>query len=248
MKLKAHYLIFIMVYLKGSYLNHASYINMWVVWNVGQGQWVTHIMPNQCTHIDFGGEFNSFKPIQKKILHHCQNKENQLILTHWDYDHYLNIFSLARYFSKLCWMIKPIKHKINKTIKKVSQLNILYCQNQSKPDDQFLIPILGKNSNNNSIIYRHKNILISGDSPTRSEQIWAKQIALAQVRTFIIGHHGSKTSNSQFLLSELTHLKQAIASARKAKYGHPHKLVTDRFKAFKVPLLTTEDWGNIWLE
>lgn len=68
---------------------------------------------------------------------------------------------------------------------------------------------------------------------------------LKSVRVLALGHHGSRTSTSKDLLKELPNLKLAIASARKRRYGHPHRETVEALGKFKVPILSTEDWGNI---
>ena len=52
----------------------------------------------------------------------------------------------------------------------------------------------------------------------------------------------------QALLRKAASLRMAIASAREARYGHPHTLVKRKVRQRRVPLLRTEDWGTIHLE
>jgi competence protein ComEC len=40
-------------------------------------------------------------------------------------------------------------------------------------------------------------------------------------------------------------LRVAVASARERRYGHPHQETELILRKFRVPLLRTEDWGNI---
>ena len=35
-----------------------------IIWNVGQGQWVTAVEFDRCLHFDFGGEFFQLKEIK----------------------------------------------------------------------------------------------------------------------------------------------------------------------------------------
>ena len=83
-----------------------------------------------------------------------------------------------------------------------------------------------------------------GDSPTKMEKKWANQIN-ERVEVLILGHHGAKNSTSEFLLNKLTDLKVAISSAREKRYGHPTMEVKNRLRKNQIPLLKTEDWGNL---
>jgi competence protein ComEC len=92
-----------------------------------------------------------------------------------------------------------------------------------------------------------KQILIPGDSPASQEIKW--DIALpSTLRILILGHHGSRTSTSDHLLSRLPNVRLAIASARIRKYGHPHAETIARTRHHGVALIKTESWGNIWIE
>src|SRR5690606_20733785 len=69
-----------------------------IVWNVGQGQWVTLTQPQHCLHFDFGGEWN---PI-RRVLRHCQGKMNFLYLSHFDWDHRSFMTSILENFRHVC--------------------------------------------------------------------------------------------------------------------------------------------------
>ena len=62
---------------------HQGVLPFWIVWNVGQGQWVSYIDIDKCYHFDAGGEFFDKRKFQK----HCKNKYNAFSFSHWDWDH-----------------------------------------------------------------------------------------------------------------------------------------------------------------
>jgi competence protein ComEC len=103
-------------------------------------------------------------------------------------------------------------------------------------------------SNAQTHVILFSDILIPGDSPQAQENIWRHQPWISQTRILLLGHHGSQTSTSQELLRALPRLKLGISSARWARYHHPHSAVELRLRKANVPLIRTEDWGNIWLE
>jgi len=88
-------------------------------------------------------------------------------------------------------------------------------------------------------------ILAPGDSTHKEELLWAKTARSFPIQLLILGHHGSKTSTSSTLLRNLPFAEQAIASCRKARYGHPHAEVLARLRQAGIAAISTEDWGSI---
>lgn len=226
---------------------HTPYaVNLWVVWNVGQGQWVTHIRSDECFHYDVGGEFNSFSPLRKSLLSWCGGKMNLINISHWDYDHILNIPQMSRNLPGLCFLNVPKYGSFKKTSQKILNLNIPICQGSSHYFEKWA-PQKAKDTNSSSIIYLDDFVLTTGDSPIQQENIWIHQLRnIEKTRVLILGHHGSRTSTGQGLLEKLPNLKLSITSSRFAKYGHPHKEPLKRLSYFHIPVIKTEDWGNIW--
>lgn len=223
-----------------------KHLNNWVVWNIGQGQWVTHIMTDECHHFDAGGEFGSFQNIRKNLFHFCGKKPNKLNISHWDYDHIFNIPALARSLPDLCWQNRPEYGSNKKYAQKILQLKIPYC----KADNTSLkawTPLSPRDTNSSSIVFSEEDVLITGDSPITQEKIWIQQFKeVFKTKVLILGHHGSRTSTGQELLRNLPNLNISIASARYIKYKHPHLDTLKRLASFKIPVIKTEDWGNIW--
>lgn len=219
-----------------------------VVWNVGQGQFVSAISPSSCLHFDMGGEFFPWK----KIFAQCKDKPNFAFFSHWDWDHIgaLNTLKHSNSISKeFCIALRPSgtssKHK----------MKLLNSFPSCSPSDNKISlniwtpKITSKSSSNDgSQVLFNKNVLIPGDSPIQQEKIWSHRPWVKQSRILVLGHHGSQTSTSSELLDSLPNLKLAISSARWRRYHHPHPLVEARLNKERIPLLRTEDWGNIWIE
>ncbi len=223
-----------------------AYRNLWVVWNIGQGQWVTHVTSDTCVHFDMGGEFGSFKTVKSRFLQLCGRKPNRLHLSHWDYDHYLNITAVAKAVPRLCWDTLPEYGHFKPTAKKILDLEIPTCTSAGENLTVWL-PTSARNTNEASAVFLVENkVLLPGDSPIAQEKIWQQKLDVARAQILILGHHGSRTSTGLDLLARLTQVKLAISSARFAKYRHPHIETLNRMSKFKIPVLRTEDWGNIW--
>ena len=239
-------LIFLIVFFKIKSAEAPAHLDMWVNWNIGQGQWLTHITNETCRHFDVGGEFGTFKRLKKSLIFYCGKKRNELILSHWDLDHFFNIPSLAKSFPGVCWLHKPEFAAEKPQAQKIIALKLSPCPGESP---SFWQPARAETTNDSSAVFMEQEVLIPGDSPIQQEKLWAYQVpGITSTRVLILGHHGSRTSTGRDLLSQLPHLKYAISSARYARYHHPHPDTLGRLQAFHIPVLKTEDWGNIWFQ
>ncbi|MEK2688239.1 ComEC/Rec2 family competence protein [Bdellovibrio sp. GT3] len=221
-----------------------------IVWNVGQGLWITAVEENHCRHFDVGGERFAWG----KVARLCRSKKNFIYLSHWDWDH---IGALSRWPRSwdTCIALPPIgksssgKMKMLKKFPRCSEPVELPVWQETKVNTS---AGSGKNkrkdSNGLSQVVRYGDFLLPGDSPMKSELQWKNLSWMSSARVLILGHHGSRTSTSDELLQRLPGVKLAIASARYERYKHPHAEVVHRLKTRHIPLLRTEDWGNIWFE
>ncbi len=214
------------------------------IWNVGQGLWVTEITSKSCIHYDIGGE----RLPKSDLLNSCQKKKNILALSHLDQDH---IGFLSRYLNRardFCILHWPDDSRIEKFKLRYPQLKECGFSSISASIRLRDTPP-HKNSNATSDVYFSKNfnMLFPGDLP-KSEEKKLYNRWLKKTKVLILGHHGSSTSTSRHLLKRMPNLKMAVASARSAKHGHPHKKTKALLRALRIPLLRTEDWGNIHIQ
>lgn len=206
-----------------------------VIWNVGQGSWSTFIDPRHCYHFDMGGEKFNFKKIE--IL--CSRKVNKIFLTHLDWDHISFIKSFRNHVETACLFYPKHKKDWMKDIPPCLEIEQT-VEILSHGNDK-----LGSNAS--SIVYLvEKTILISGDAPIKEERKWFKKVP-RNIRILLLGHHGSQTSTSVELI-QWAQPRTAIASARKSKYGHPHWKVLKKLKKHGIPVLTTENQGDIFIQ
>lgn len=209
-----------------------------VAWNVGQGSSATLLFDHTCVHVDLGGE--SFP---NGMIERCRFKKNILVLTHFDLDHINFISRARRELKNLCLATKPSSHISAKKQKIFTSLPRCHFPANIRQITHSRF----KYSNESHAYVVNKNILITGDAPQKQEnQIPSSQ--LQDIQFLLLGHHGSRTSTGINLLKRLPATKLAIASARKKRYGHPHKEVLQRLQKTKLPGVSTEDFGNIWLE
>lgn len=237
--------LFFLITLSASITCHIPARSYFIVWNVGQGQWVTAISASACLHFDMGGEYFPWS----KISIQCKDKDNFAFFSHWDWDH---MGALARWQKSmaqkdLCIALAPQ----GKSSPKKMQLlrSFATCKLPLQPKK---ISIWSsdnkKNSNSQSHVLTFQKVLLPGDSPASEEKKWLHNEAIQKSKILILGHHGSQTSTSVELLKALPHLKMSISSARWGRYHHPHSAVEYRLREARIPLIRTEDWGNLWLE
>lgn len=235
--MKRSLFIFFLITLSCSLIAEEFARKYFVVWNVGQGLWATRVDAQECWHFDRGGEF--FPGRFRKL---CAQKEQKLFISHWDWDHVGGIGSLD---ADTCLAKGPIGKSSRRKMSLVSKFRP--CTDFPKNIFSWT-PELSNVSNDNCHIFLTGSVLMPGDAPVSSEKKWLHSLPLSSVKILLLGHHGSKTSTSQELLDVLPHLKQAVSSARWRRYHHPHPEVAARLAKARVPLLRTEDWGNIWFE
>lgn len=233
-----------------SNISDTNPLRAFIIWNVGQGLATTLTDSRICFHFDFGGE----KIPIKRISRYCRHIENLVHLSHSDQDHISGLSQLPKMSKQFCMTNHPPTENKRKQqlfnrfpICPEHNPSFEYFQTLWSPDLDFHKKL---NSNDTSrvikILLPNLSIIHPGDSSRKIEKIWAAKLKDRSAKVLILGHHGSQTSTSEYLLSSVYRLRMAIASARKNKYGHPHIKVKNRLKKTKnLDVISTEDWGNI---
>lgn len=220
-----------------------------IIWNVGQGLWSTIVSLDSCTHIDMGGE----KINWKKLIAVCGSKsKNKATFTHWDLDHISFAEQASRRLSGFCISVPPRGPTTQERVKVFSRFTL--CSNADAKNEaditevNFPINVSSKKPNDHSRVFTGASALFPGDSTSKQERVWSRLLLPARLKYLVLGHHGSKTSTSVKLLKTLPYLRQAIASARKKRYGHPHRSVVENLRVKGIATLSTEQWNNIVIE
>ena len=87
--------------------------------------------------------------------------------------------------------------------------------------------------------------LFTGDLEEMGEKELIEQFPQLKVDVLKIGHHGSKTSTSELLLSKIKPELGVISAGRNNRFGHPHQEVLERLKAHKVMIYRTDIHGAV---
>ena len=208
--------------------------------DIGQGDCAALISPHRkdVILIDTGGKVNSSYNVSDNTIKFLKSKGitkiDYLILTHGDYDHAgeaINIINKIK-----------VKHVIfnsdlytnieSNIIKVLKAKNIDYTkENKSvrfgKTTLSFLHHTLYEDENNNSIInylniYNHQ-FLFMGDASIDREKELINKYNLTNIEFLKIGHHGSKTSSSEYFVKKVKPKYSVISVGLNNKYNHPSK-------------------------
>jgi len=106
-----------------------------------------------------------------------------------------------------------------------------------------------KNSNNTSIvaklIFGENSFLFTGDAYKSVEKkLIDKEINLAS-DVLKVGHHGSKTSNSEEFIEKVSPEIAVISVSKDNPYHHPHQETLDTLEKYGIKILRTDKNGDI---
>ena len=87
------------------------------------------------------------------------------------------------------------------------------------------------------------SVLLTGDAETKNEQIFAR--TLGKIDVLQVGHHGSKTSTSEYLLSQVRPDIAIISSGRWNPWKFPHYSVIERLHRYKSAVENTAISGQV---
>ncbi len=199
------------------------------------------------------------------------NTIDAIAITHMHEDHVNGIYDISKDFNiKSVIYNIPLtteKGEYEKFSKLLDEKNISKIQisqndyiNIGKIKIDVLMPIYNKviiskdMLNSNSTIYliqnKNKNYLFMGDATIETEKELLKNLnnnqrnILKNLDVIQIGHHGSKTSTSEYFISNLRSCT-AIISSKKEKYGHPNKQTLDILNKYGFDIKITENLGAI---
>lgn len=215
--------------------------------DVGQGDSTALLSPHNknVILIDTGGKINSSYKVSDNTIKFLKSKGiskiDYLILTHGDYDHagdainIINkikvkhvIFNNDSYKNIESDIIKVLKSKkINYT--KENKL-VLFGNTRLL----FLHHNLYEDENNNSIInylnIYNNQFLFMGDASLDREQELIKKYHLTNIDFLKVGHHGSKTSSSDYFINIIKPKYSIISVGLNNKYNHPSKETLNNLK------------------
>ncbi|MDR1759982.1 MAG: DNA internalization-related competence protein ComEC/Rec2 [Fibrobacter sp.] len=201
-------------------------------------------------------------------------KLEALIITHPDADHFggaktllksfpvkeLWISECARFDRKPEWIQVLSAALENKVPVRDLRRGLTFTEFSSLPgmkpslwEMRFLHPDpkLCRGTNEESLVIHIRgaggSALLAGDVTVLGESEILQTDIPVQSNFLKLGHHGSKTSNSEAFLKAVGPDFAAVSSGKNNRYRHPSKDVTERLRTLQIPWLNTASNGSIIL-
>lgn len=217
--------------IKNSISNEVNFIN------VGQGDCTLVRNHNKVVLIDTGGlsymdvANDSLVPfLRKKRIY----KIDAVIITHYDYDHYGALSSLAKSYH--IGSIYDYTSAFPITIGGLTFNNYNYYANTNEENDKSLVI---------SFTNCGKDFVVMGDAPSYVEKEIIKHVDSIKCDVLKVGHHGSNTSTSEEWLKYLTPSEAIVSCGKNNRFGHPNKEVVTLLNKHKIKIHRTDLEGTI---
>ncbi len=227
--------------------------------DVGQGESILIVTPDDKTILVDAGEISQGKKVKSYLLKHGIQKINLLIGTHPHTDHIGGIPEIINNF-EIDKIIMPRKHHTSATFEKLliaiksNGLTISPLTPNSTiefTEDiklHFLGPVrdYGDNLNLWSVVfrldYKNKSFLFTGDMEYEAEMDLINTYNADDLTANVlnVGHHGSNTSTTQQFLDCVNPEIALISSGKDNIYEHPHKDIIARLNEFGTFIYRTD--------
>ncbi|MCP2041845.1 competence protein ComEC [Neisseria sp. HSC-16F19] len=223
------------------------------VWDVGQGLSVLAETRHHRLLYDTGTAYAAASQVLPNLRARGVRRLDALVLSHADADHDGGAALLAAHrLPESVWAGQPEAY--------AALFEARYCAPGHWQWDgvwfEFLTlpPPAGADDNEHSCIMRviagGQALLLTGDVSLRGEQALAAHYDADALysQVWVLGHHGSHTSNGSTLLNAVRP-EWAVASSGFANaYRHPHPWVLQRLAREQVRLHRTDEQGGAWFE
>lgn len=95
------------------------------------------------------------------------------------------------------------------------------------------------------LTYGDESVLLTGDLPSTYESKLIQEVLPQHITIYKAGHHGSKYSSGDRLLSYSRPLYTVVSAGKDNRYGHPNPETLGRLKVYTQEILSTIDKGTI---
>ena len=200
--------------------------------SVGQGDAILLQAPfnQEIILIDTGKE-SAYSQLQSFLDAQAISRIDTLIITHSDTDHSGNWANLLRDYT------------IERSLSEAKSLQLKWFGLNSLKTE-----LIEPDDNQASLVFHltinHIRFLLMADADEMTETDLLRQYPNLKADILKIGHHGSASSSSEAFLSRIQ-AKLAIISVGPNTYGHPSWKTLDRLAAIHVPVMTTQNEGDI---
>ena len=240
-----------------NYLYHHS--NLYMI-DISQGDSFLLYDNYEAILIDTGGVFKSKTNQTEDILIPLFKslgikKINKIIITHGDFDHLGNSYSLVDKFKvdKVYFNHNSYNKNELRLIEKLTKKKIDYEKMNSIKTKNFYLENLNymhtDNENDASLVinirYKNKYMLFMGDASIKTEKYLLNNYNFSNIDILKVGHHGSITSTSEEFLKKIKPRLALISCALVNKFKHPSNEVIKRLKKYNVKIYQTRYDGGV---
>lgn len=95
------------------------------------------------------------------------------------------------------------------------------------------------------LTYGEHSFLLTGDLTAKYEPLLLQPVLPKHVTVYKAGHHGSKTSSGEQLLTYIRPEYAVISAGKDNRYGHPAPEALERLRRYSKEILSTVDRGTI---
>ncbi len=229
------------------------------VLDVGQGECVLLQSMGNTFMVDCGGkdDEDSADVAAETLLSMGISHIDGLIISHYDRDHCGAVEYLAqrididRVYLPIPQEKTPLSDRV---IRGIANCEIIWVEEDLEltfgESRIYIYAPMPGNSDNESCVavlfQRGKyDTLITGDLPASRELRLLENQDLPDLEVLVVGHHGSKTSTCQELLSACTPDVAMISVGKENSYGHPSEAVLERLRQLGCTILRTDQMGTI---
>lgn len=227
------------------------------VLDVGQGQSLILQSGGKTFLIDCGGDYDDDAAdlAAETLLSQGISRLDGVIVTHYDRDHAGGVgYLLSRVPADTVFL--PTAPDTEGTLESIlrytggSEYFVDSDQTVSWEGGELTIfgPLVTGDDNESGlcVLFESENcdILVTGDMSTEVENLLMLYTDLPELTALVVGHHGSKYSTGEALLTQTTP-EYAFISVGENPYGHPTQEVLDRLEAAGCKVYRTDQCGTI---
>lgn len=233
--------------------------------DVGQGDAILIQTPSGKQMLIDGGATNVIRERVAHEMSYFDRDIDVIVATHPDADHVTGLIPILEKYKVHTIVVSPVDNDtnifddLNKHIDdEHADVHVAHTGDVIDFHDGVMAQILypdknyreKKNNTNDAsvsmvVTYGDESFLLTGDLPGTEEPKLIQQDLPKNVTVYKAGHHGSKYSSGEQLLSYI-HPEYAVISAGKDnRYGHPNSETLERLQKYTKEIISTIDRGTI---
>jgi beta-lactamase superfamily II metal-dependent hydrolase len=235
------------------------------VLDVGQGDAILLVTPSHHTMLIDGGAANIVLDRLSKQLPYGTKTIDVILATHPDADHITGLIPVLEKYNVKHIVVSPhggdtdiVRDLVSHITIEEADVHVAQTGDALDFHDgvhaRILYPYKNytptKDTNDASVsmvvMYDDMSFLLTGDLPIQKERYLLQEGVLPHhITVYKAGHHGSKTSSSEQLLSYIKPEYAVISAGAENKYGHPHQETLTRLEMYAKEIISTIDKGTI---